>query len=99
MRKFVILGSALIASAVSAQQTISVDPNEVICRMIRETGSRLAARRQCMTRASWDQQRRQDRALAAEAQIRQVNPQHMTPAEKARALGRYYVGGSGPPRN
>jgi hypothetical protein len=97
MKMFFILGSALVASAAAAQQPASggtnasgYDPNEVICRMITETGSRLARQRRCMTRAGWDQSQRQDRSMISDAQLRQVNPQSMTPAERAAAIGRYY---------
>jgi hypothetical protein len=37
------------------------DPNEVVCEMQEETGSRLASQRVCMTRAQWAEQRRLNR--------------------------------------
>ena len=37
------------------------DPDRLVCRRDTETGSRLKAQRVCMTRAQWDEQRRQSR--------------------------------------
>jgi len=39
------------------------DPDQQVCRQVRETGSRLKVHRVCMTKAQWDEQRRQDRML------------------------------------
>lgn len=39
-----------------------------ICRRVEETGSRLKAKRICMTQAQWDEQRRQDRQLIERSQ-------------------------------
>lgn len=96
MKMFIILSSALIASAASAQQPAAsgggasdYDPNEIVCRNIRATGSRLATSRRCMTRAAWDQSQRQDRALVTDAQLRQVNPQCMSAGERMGGNGRY----------
>jgi hypothetical protein len=96
MKMFIILSVALAGSAAVAQQpsggganTSGYDPNEVVCRMVRETGSRLAGKRRCMTRANWEASQRQDRALISDAQLRQVNPQCMSGGERSGALGRY----------
>jgi hypothetical protein len=37
------------------------DPNEVVCRRIEETGTRLGGEKVCMTRFQWDQKRDQAR--------------------------------------
>ena len=39
----------------------SRDPNRIICERIEEIGTRLGARKACMTAAEWAEQRRQDR--------------------------------------
>ncbi|RST29903.1 hypothetical protein HMF7854_02990 [Sphingomonas ginkgonis] len=68
--KLVQLVTALaVAAAVpSGAQTVDApkpkpqrDPNRMICERIEELGSRLAARKVCMTAAQWAEQRRQDR--------------------------------------
>ncbi len=37
------------------------DPNEIVCRSLAETGSRLRTQRTCATRAQWSESLRQDR--------------------------------------
>lgn len=37
------------------------DPNRIVCERIEELGTRLGARKVCMTAAEWAEQRRQDR--------------------------------------
>lgn len=37
------------------------DPNKLICERVEKTGTRLGARRVCMTKAEWDAQRRASR--------------------------------------
>jgi len=46
----------------------AADPNEVVCEKQEVTGSRLAHRKVCMTRAQWQDARRQDRAATEKAQ-------------------------------
>ena len=77
------------ASAASADTTTpQIDPNEVLCRTVRATGSRIAASRRCATRAQWLEDERQQRSWTAERQIRQTQPSCMTPGERARVSGR-----------
>ena len=45
------------------------DPNEIVCEKQEVLGSRLAAKRVCMTRAEWDQQRQADRQLIDRSQL------------------------------
>lgn len=53
---------ALLVITVAAEATIAAaqsgarrdDPNRLICRRIQETGSLMATRRQCYTKAEWD---------------------------------------------
>jgi hypothetical protein len=47
----------------------ALDPNERICEDIVETGSRLASRRYCATRAEWAERKRQDREAIEKAQL------------------------------
>jgi hypothetical protein len=51
-----LASSAGMAQAPSAGQTneAAFDPNEMVCRSVEDTGSRLSRSRICMTRAQWD---------------------------------------------
>lgn len=90
MTKLAILVLALSpASAAMAETTTpQLDPNEVICRTVRATGSRIAASRRCATRGQWLEDERQQRSWIAERQVRQTQPSCMTPGERARVFGR-----------
>lgn len=48
----------------------STDPNRIICEKIQETGSRLNAKKVCMTAQQWDEQRRRDRENLQDVQQR-----------------------------
>jgi len=50
------------------------DPDRIICEKIQETGSRLSARRVCLTAQQWDEQRRRDREAVQDAQQRRTEP-------------------------
>jgi hypothetical protein len=52
----------------SAEQAVSADQNEIICERQEVTGSRLAKRRVCMTRAQWAESRLQDRQATEKVQ-------------------------------
>ena len=79
MRTAVWLVAAAVASATAGlSQTPSVDttkrgvsndPNEVICVRERETGSRVAQRRVCRTRAQWEEFHQQTRMAIEKAQL------------------------------
>lgn len=60
MSKLVLLlPVALLASPAGAQVNEKApDPDKKICRVERETGSRIVSRKVCMTRAEWDEQDR-----------------------------------------
>ena len=47
----------------------TLDPNEVVCERHEETGSRLASKRICMTRAQWADLRSQDRQETERVQV------------------------------
>lgn len=53
-----------------------MDPNQMICRSVRETGSRLAHNRVCQTRQEWDDQYR----LSRQALERQQNQRSGSPS-------------------
>ena len=59
--------SAAAAGSASAQAG-GYDPNERICEKMVVTGSRLASKTVCMTRAQWDERRRDDRDAVERAQ-------------------------------
>ena len=80
----ILLAAALAASAGFAQPTpqsapaggasAGADPNEVICRRVQESGSRLKTQRVCATRAQWEAQRRADRQNTERAQTNRIVP-------------------------
>ena len=81
MKRFIILAAALAAPAGLAQPPAnppatpdSHDPNEMICQRVQMLGSRLNTGRMCMTRAQWDQRRREDREGAERAQTNRIVP-------------------------
>jgi hypothetical protein len=49
-------------------QSAPLDPNQRICENITQTGSRLATKRFCGTRAEWDAKQKQDREVIEGAQ-------------------------------
>jgi invasion protein IalB len=50
------------------------DPNRIICQRVEETGSRVAAKRVCMTAQQWEEKRRGDREYLEDAQQRAIEP-------------------------
>lgn len=79
MKTLIIAGAAMFATAAVAQAPTTTggdeDPNETICRVVTETGSRLNRSRVCMTRAQWAQHRRETRANV-ERQQQVANPRN-----------------------
>lgn len=71
MKKSLFFCVLLLSTAASAQPSTNrsatganaaaSDPNAMICRSHRETGSMLARTRVCKTRAEWDAERRDNR--------------------------------------
>lgn len=71
MKKSLFFCALLASTAASAQPssnpsssgtgTAAPDPNAMICRNQRETGSMLARTRVCKTRAEWEAERRDNR--------------------------------------
>lgn len=64
---------ALLISAAAMAQVPAGNPNDRICRVTGETGSRLQRNRTCRTRAEWDQLRREQRNTLDRAQTGQIN--------------------------
>jgi hypothetical protein len=91
MKKLAILVLTLTApaAAIASDTTATADPNEVICRVERATGSRVGLSRRCATRAQWIEDQRQQRAQLQERTLRQTNPQGMNPGERGLINGRY----------
>lgn len=50
------------------------DPNQVICRVVHDTGSRLNRTRICATRQQWDEQHRVDRQSVEHTQTNRIWP-------------------------
>jgi hypothetical protein len=81
MKRLIVASMALVASAGFAQTASSApspaymkeDPNETICRIIRETGSRLSRSRICRTRAEWIEWQRELRENTERTQMRRVH--------------------------
>lgn len=80
MKTLVLVFAMLIATAGFAQSSPSrsssdhakADPNETMCRIINQTGSRLNRSRICMTRAEWIEWQRELRENSERAQMRRV---------------------------
>lgn len=51
------------------QSDASADPNARICEDIVQTGSRIATKRFCATKAEWEDKKRQDREAVEKAQL------------------------------
>jgi hypothetical protein len=84
MKSSLLFGLLFVSGAAAAQPSsgtsgtsapaASYDPRQVICRVSGETGSRLERTRVCMTRAEWDQRRRDTRAGVDRAQTGRTLP-------------------------
>lgn len=80
MRRLAVLFALLVPAAGWADPTpiggtaAGYDPNQTICRNVRETGSRLNVNRVCMTRAQWDEHNRRTRQDVTHAQTTRVLP-------------------------
>ncbi|WP_395613718.1 hypothetical protein [Allosphingosinicella sp.] len=82
MKKSLFVCALLLSTAVSAEPASNAspnaanapDPNAMICRNQRETGSMLNRTRVCKTRAQWEAERRDNRQSIDRAQTnRQLN--------------------------
>ena len=76
MKKAVFFGALFLSAAAVAQTSAArqsgtganYDPEQIICRSIDNTGSRLSRSRLCMTRAQWDEHRRTTRQILEQTQ-------------------------------
>jgi hypothetical protein len=90
-----LLVLALIAAEPATADAPAIDnPNEMVCRSIRQIGSRLGRERRCLTRAQWDEDRLNQRRMTEDAQTGQTQPQNMSPGERA-AIGARYLAAPG----
>jgi hypothetical protein len=80
--RIVLLAATLIAAPIgSAQadtasqtQRVASDPNERVCEDVVVTGSRLAKKRFCGTRAEWEARKKADREVVEDAQRHANDP-------------------------
>ena len=83
MKKSLFFCALLLSTAASAQSSSSAssngagagaaDPNAMICRNQRETGSMLNRTRVCKTRAQWEADRRDTRQTIDRTQTNRIN--------------------------
>jgi hypothetical protein len=83
MKKSLFFCALLLSTAASAQPSsnasangagaAAADPNAMICRNQRETGSMLNRSRVCKTRAQWEAERRETRQNIDRSQTTRVN--------------------------
>jgi len=86
MSSLVVIGSLLAAAPAvplqagspSSSTRVAADPNERICEDTIVTGSRLAKKRFCGTRAEWEAKKKADRDVVEDAQRHAADPCHMT---------------------
>jgi hypothetical protein len=70
MKKLLILAGIVVSAGAVAQAPTSgsggssaaPDPNQTVCRNIADTSSRVSRTRVCMTRARWEERRRDTRS-------------------------------------
>jgi hypothetical protein len=69
------IAQAPAAAPAQSQSTAKKDdPNQKICVKEESTGSRLGAKRVCMTRAEWDDRRLQDQQELTRVQTQRSGP-------------------------
>ena len=64
----------LQAETASQSKRVSADPNERVCEDVIQTGSRLAKKRFCGTRAEWEAKKKADREVVEDAQRHANDP-------------------------
>ena len=68
------IAQAPAAAPAQTQTTAKNDPNEKICVKEESTGSRLGAKRICMTRAEWADRKLQDQQELTRVQTQRSGP-------------------------
>src|SRR5215213_10528963 len=82
MARIAVLGTMLVtapvgyaqADTLSSSKRVAADPNERICEDIIQTGSRLAKKRFCGTRAEWESRKKADKEVVEDAQRHATDP-------------------------
>ena len=84
MKTFLFFVTLLSSGAASAQSPSSAspdgagagaaNPDQMVCRTVRETGSMLGRNRICKTRAQWEADRRDTRQTIDRSQTARINP-------------------------
>lgn len=70
------LANPSVAQEASTSKKAQKDPNEIVCEKQKVLGSRLVAKKVCLTRAQWAEQQRSDRQMVDKAQTqRSLNGQ------------------------
>ena len=65
---------ALVPAVAAAEDKKAKDPNRIICEKQAELGSRVAAKKVCMTAAEWAERRREDRDAIEKGQRQAKGP-------------------------
>ncbi|HEX6374934.1 MAG TPA: hypothetical protein VFZ91_04360 [Allosphingosinicella sp.] len=79
MKKLILVAALIAPTGAVAQDSGSLEAKsrkdtQMVCRPIKETGSRLSKRRVCMTREQWAEQKRIMRLDLNQAQTRRNEP-------------------------
>lgn len=75
MNKLILIAALLTpAAALAAPDTDAKRGTQMVCKPIKETGSRLSKKRICMTREEWAEQKRIMRTDLNQAQTRRNEP-------------------------
>ena len=79
MKKLILIGALLVPGGALANSGGSSGASankstQMVCRPIKETGSRLSKRKVCMTREQWVEQKRIMRSDLDQAQTRRLEP-------------------------
>ena len=97
MWKAVALASVLVGTATFAQAPTDApagtrgpnnDPDQIVCQNEVSTGSRVAQRRVCRTRAEWTEYRAQARLVTERVQFNKQTCEAMAACMQASRLGR-----------
>ena len=80
MKKLILIAALVAPTGALAQDGDSLEAksrkgSQMVCRPIKETGSRLSKRKLCMTREQWAEQKRIMRSDLNQAQTRRNEPQ------------------------
>ena len=66
--------SATTANATAQTDAKGYNPDEVVCRRVEVTGTRLGGVKRCMTRSSWDEATRRAREAVEDNQMHGLGP-------------------------